>query len=836
MILHHRGRAVGTRGVTVAAAISGLLAVFMLTAGALASPASRTSPAPGEPERFECSRIAMGTKARVVAWAGDREEARRAAEAALDRLTELDAILSDWSATSELSRFVAKAGSGEVTLSPDLASALEQAQRFALLTDGAFDPTVGPVVRLWRASRAAGTSPDPAALDEARSRIGWRRLSVDRSRAVAALEAGTLIDLGAIGKGIAADEMLATLRAAGIESVLVDVGGSIRLGAAPPGRADWSVAATVDGARYDTILASDVGIATSGDLEQVSIVDGVRLSHIIDPRTGEPLKEAPSVTVIAPDATTADALSTALSVLGVAEGRALVESLGAAALVTGPAFSGIGATSVALGALPAGCTWPAFETARAANAREHVHEHADGDDVKEGLGDPIVEQAPEREQLGMDSFVRARRGGEALALEIATWTMRPVVGEGPTIRLVGVTHVAEQAYYEDLAARLAEEDVVLFESVMPRAAWPPAGANPEAQAAATRASLELIASLEADVRGATGVAPQSLAAMAEAMAAIDSRFPAVIHALAIDAWGHPIEFQPVTPVATDGSNGEAAAPRWLVRSLGADGRQGGTGADADIEVAARSASKNEPLDLQRELAHALGLAHQVESVDYNHPGWILADLSIESVRDGLEARGVDAGQLLDTIGGSSFPAFVARALLRIVRFADRLLGGQAAALMRVMIIEMLAGVDTDTFAAAGLGPGFEEVIINDRNQSVVDVLRGVLERDPPPSRIAILYGAAHMPDLAARIESQLGYRMEGAAWHEAISVRFDETGLRPQDIAAVRRMVRTTLDSARPRPRRPAAQAAPESAKGAVGESGTAPASGAKDLEPPAQP
>ncbi|MCA9283832.1 MAG: hypothetical protein KDA22_01360, partial [Phycisphaerales bacterium] len=167
-----------------------------------------------------------------------------------------------------------------------------------------------------------------------------------------------------------------------------------------------------------------------------------------------------------------------------------------------------------------------------------------------------------------------------------------------------------------------------------------------------------------------------------------------------------------------------------------------------------------------------------------------ADMTMEDVQAALRRRGVDAGPLLDTLAGSSFSATVAKILLRVVQMADRLLGGQAAAMMRALMVEMLAGVDMDAIGNAGFGPGFVEVIIGDRNQAVVDALKAVIERPDPPGTVAIFYGAGHMNDLSHRLEAQLGYRMDTVEWIPAITVDLEQTGLSEADLAAMRRMVK----------------------------------------------
>ncbi len=304
-------------------------------------------------ERHEFSHASMGTEFRIVLYAPAAPAARRAADAAFARVDELDRRLSDYRPESELSRLSATAGSGgAVPLSQDLWSVLEAAQSIAALTDGAFDVTVGPFSRLWRWAARRGRLVPPDRLEEVRSAVGHRWLRLDADRRTATLERpGMRLDLGGIGKGYAADEALATLRAHGIDRALVDAGGDVVAGAPPPGKAGWRIEVPTAKTADESIARSGPeaspqssppptsessaewislargAIATSGDASRFVVVDGIRYSHILDPRTGIPLRERRVVTVLAPTATRADALASALSVLGPGSGFALADGL-----------------------------------------------------------------------------------------------------------------------------------------------------------------------------------------------------------------------------------------------------------------------------------------------------------------------------------------------------------------------------------------------------------------------------------------------------------------------------------------------------------------------------
>jgi thiamine biosynthesis lipoprotein len=309
------------------------LARVVLAALALApachAPAGR-APAGRVPERFAFERAAMGTRFRIVLHAPDARVAQAAASAALDRVAELDALLSDYDEGSELSRLCAASDAAAptepVSVSPELFDLLLASQALAAETDGAFDVTVGPLVRLWRRARRRGTLPDEADLAAARERVGYTHVTLDaETRGVRLGLEGMRLDLGGIAKGLAVDEALRVLAGHGLEHALVDGGGDLALGAPPPGSAGWRVELARLGPEDPELLVlARVAVATSGDLERFLEVDGVRYSHLLDPRTGVPLTERRLVTVVAPTGVRADGLASALSVLGEEAGARLL--------------------------------------------------------------------------------------------------------------------------------------------------------------------------------------------------------------------------------------------------------------------------------------------------------------------------------------------------------------------------------------------------------------------------------------------------------------------------------------------------------------------------------
>jgi thiamine biosynthesis lipoprotein len=270
-------------------------------------------------ERFEFREVHMGLAVRIVLYAMDRRTAEGAARAAFARIADLDATLSDYRPDSELTSLSATSGAW-VTTGRDLFAVLARALEIARLSDGAFDPTVGPLTQLWREARRTGTPPSEVDVARARASVGWRHVELDAAhRRIRLARPRMRLDLGGIAKGFILQEALVVLDTRGHRSALLEAGGDVVVGDAPPGRAGWRIDApyaedSVFVARAAALTRA--ALATSGPVAQFFEVDGARHSHVLDPRSGTSLTASRVVGVIAPDGATADALATALGVLG----------------------------------------------------------------------------------------------------------------------------------------------------------------------------------------------------------------------------------------------------------------------------------------------------------------------------------------------------------------------------------------------------------------------------------------------------------------------------------------------------------------------------------------
>ncbi len=302
-------------------------AVLLLTAG-------RFPEQVGKPAellvRFEFEETHMASPFKIVLYSTDDVSARRASRAAYDRIAALNGVLSDYDPESELSRLSRSAGGGPVAVSVDLLHVLERSKRMYDRSGGAFDVTIAPVGRLWRRARRDHKLPDPARLAEAKALVGSDKLVLDPGKRTVRLEkAGMKLDAGGIAKGFAAEEALDVLKSQGITRALVGGAGDIVVGDPPPDAAGWKIAIAPlepgTGGRPKFLLLASAAVSTAGDAERFVIIDGHRYSHIINPATGLGVEDRASVTVVAPDGGTADALETTVYVLGPERGLKLVD-------------------------------------------------------------------------------------------------------------------------------------------------------------------------------------------------------------------------------------------------------------------------------------------------------------------------------------------------------------------------------------------------------------------------------------------------------------------------------------------------------------------------------
>ncbi len=259
----------------------------------------------------------MGTVWEMAVWSRERPRALWALDGAFQEVARLERLMSRFLPESQVSQLARAAGQATVPIDPDLYTLLAQAQQVAAVSDGAFDVTMGPLVALWARADLTGVLPGPAEIRFAKSLVDYRASVLDADGPTAVLQhAGMSLDLGAIGKGFAVDRAVERLQAAGYTQGWVNAGGNVRF------LGSWDRAVPVRDPKYPDrafvrLIVEEGALATSANYERGWKISGQRYGHLLDPRTGWPADSGClSVTVCAPTAALADALSTACFVLG----------------------------------------------------------------------------------------------------------------------------------------------------------------------------------------------------------------------------------------------------------------------------------------------------------------------------------------------------------------------------------------------------------------------------------------------------------------------------------------------------------------------------------------
>jgi len=280
----------------------------------------------------------MGTFGRAVAVAMRRDTAKKCVEAAMEQVRNVDALMSDYKGDSEISRVNRQAFGSAVKVSAATYEVLERSVELSQMTDGAFDITVGPLVDLWRSAAEANTMPNGAELAVARAKVGYEKLTLDPNEmSVRFGVEGMRVDLGAIAKGYSIDKAIEAMQKLGAIGGMVDVGGDIRcFGASPNGKNSWMIgvqdprkakAWLGTGQPVLVLKLTSAAVATSGDYRRYVTIRGKRHSHVIDRKTGDGSNKLDSVTIIGENATKADGLATAVSVMGAEKGLSLIEGI-----------------------------------------------------------------------------------------------------------------------------------------------------------------------------------------------------------------------------------------------------------------------------------------------------------------------------------------------------------------------------------------------------------------------------------------------------------------------------------------------------------------------------
>ena len=289
-------------------------------------------------ERHAEYRFMMGTVVSVTVLEPDASKAAEAIEAAFAAVARVESLTTRRTAGSDVGRLNAGPG-GDQPVSHDVALVAARSLAVSAASSGAFDITVAPLVDLWGIGSDEFNVPASDDISRALHKVDWRSVGVDTSRNLLLLAPGAALDLDGVAKGYAVDRAVAALSARGIATAVVDAGGDVGFLGTPPDASGWRVGIKHPrGEGLLGVVTLDGGsIATSGDYQRFVMVDSVRYHHILDPSTGYPARGVVSVSVASRRCIDADALATAVFVMGPEAGMALVETMPGveAVIVTG---------------------------------------------------------------------------------------------------------------------------------------------------------------------------------------------------------------------------------------------------------------------------------------------------------------------------------------------------------------------------------------------------------------------------------------------------------------------------------------------------------------------
>ncbi len=371
------------------------------------------------------------------------------------------------------------------------------------------------------------------------------------------------------------------------------------------------------------------------------------------------------------------------------------------------------------------------------------------------------------------AFMRSRTTDGYNAFETATRVYRRSDGTGPVVSLVGVVHIGDRSYYDEIVGILGRSEIVLYESVLPRGAFGTRGRTDSERQRRTQDAMLFVRSLAEGFERANGRPAASLGELRAFTVARDTRLARPFDLACVDGWGRRLGYS-------------AAGGAYAFVSLGADGASGGSDEALDLvlprlarlsaeakaheekpdELKPDEKQPDERRDLYKEFADALGVSLQVRSIDYDRPGWEPADLPMEELLDRLWRRG-ERSMTLETLSKQDgFAQGMLRFLLSMVSDSPQ---------FKKLVIQALGGAGEAAGRAqggrrAGLGEVDERIIIDERNDAVIDELAHLLGRPTPPASVAIFYGAAHMGDFEATLRERWGLEPAEVVWSSAMGV------------------------------------------------------------------
>ncbi|MFZ9879993.1 MAG: type II secretion system protein GspG [Phycisphaerales bacterium] len=369
-------------------------------------------------------------------------------------------------------------------------------------------------------------------------------------------------------------------------------------------------------------------------------------------------------------------------------------------------------------------------------------------------------EPPKAEAPAPSPYIRSSSRDGYTALEICSREYRRADGSGPSVWLVGVIHIGDKRYYDEVVDLLGRTQVVLYESVLPRGAFGTAGRDDLERQRRTQDAMLFARSLVERFRIKNNRLPAGRDELRAFVVSQDTRLARPFDLAMRDGWGEAVEYR-------EEQGG------FVLRSLGSDRAEGGRGTALDLvlsahprdlaryEKLAAEKSSEEKRDLYLEMADALDVTLQVRSIDYDRAGWEPADLPMEELLDRLWKRGERSATIEMLSSDSGFQRGLLRFLLSFVSKSTS---------FKKMVVQALGETGSGRRGRGGLGDVDTRIIIDERNEAVIDHLRMLLASEEAPTSVAIFYGAAHMADFEKTLRAEYGMEPREAVWSTAMSV------------------------------------------------------------------
>jgi hypothetical protein len=384
-------------------------------------------------------------------------------------------------------------------------------------------------------------------------------------------------------------------------------------------------------------------------------------------------------------------------------------------------------------------------------------------------------------------WTRKSVGKNVVSLELVS--RRYEAEDKPDLWLVGVAHIADTSFYEEVDSLLSDMDIVLYESVRPTGSRPPRGDTDEERVESTKLSMEFVADVAKRSAEEYGTVPQTMDEVIGNAGILDRRLSGWIEDASVDPWGRPFALQVDSETQT--------LTFWC---FGSDGEVGGEGSAADfaverkLQISEDFIGRDEEQGMQEDMADVLGLAFQLDSLSYESPNWFCSDLTMGEVETKLAERGADP-EILKAITGEAFTAKIASGIMKLIPLLDLLAGGGVRETARLLMIEILTMPDIDKLMN-GIEPELLNVIIVDRNTEVLGDIAATIEVSENISTIGVLYGAGHMEDFAERLHILFGYTPVEEQWIVSMSVNPNDSLLDESDMKRMRFMLRYQIHKA----------------------------------------